>query len=66
MPGGVVASYTPNPPVQGQPGSLIATVPAGETETVTFYSGNVAVGTVPIMGTPRRSMASLLRQGRMF
>jgi YVTN family beta-propeller protein len=47
-PGSVTESVSPNPAISGSPVTITATVPAGQTGTVTFYDGTVAVGTATI------------------
>jgi len=50
-PGSVTLSASPNPVVSGSPVALTATVPAGQTGTVTFYDGTTVLGTSTISGT---------------
>lgn len=47
--GSVTENISPDPATSGQPTTITATVPAGETGTVTFYDGTTPLGTATII-----------------
>jgi YVTN family beta-propeller protein len=62
-PGAVNLSVSPNPDTTGSPVTLTATVPAGETGTVTFFNGSTSLGTATISGNTAVLVVSNLSPG---
>jgi len=61
--GSVHLDASPNPVTQGDQVTLTATVPGGQTGTVTFYDGTTPLGTVTINGNIATLVISTLAPG---